>query len=126
MNFSSLNDGSGLTADEQIQAEFAGENTNLIFIREGEIKPFYEASFKQGVTYEWVKNKVADIMESRYEDISLYYKGKRIPEPFCLVDMGVQNRDTITVQLTAGAVIGYEALRLKVLAEIEEEEKNSD
>ena len=37
--------------------------------------------------------------------------------------MGVKAGDTITVQLAADAIIGREALRLQVLAEIEEEEK---
>jgi hypothetical protein len=35
MNFSSLNDGSGLTADEQIQEEFGGEQTLLLFVKKG-------------------------------------------------------------------------------------------
>jgi hypothetical protein len=37
--------------------------------------------------------------------------------------MGVNAGDTIMVQLAEGAIVGSEALRLKVLAEIEEEEK---
>jgi hypothetical protein len=92
-------------------------------VREDKNIVFHEESFKQGVSFEWVKNKIANVLEARYEDLSLYFKGKRIPEPFCLVDMGVKAGDTITVQLAADAVIGREALRLQVLAEIEEEEK---
>ena len=112
MNFSSLNDGSGLTADEQIQEEFGGEQTLILFVREGATQIFHEESFKQGVTFEWVKNKIANVLEARYEDVSLYFKDKRIPEPFCLVDMGVKAGDKIMVQLAAGAVVGSEALRL--------------
>ena len=50
-------------------------------------------------------------MEARYEDLNLYLGEKRIPEPFCLVDMGVQSNTTIGVKLNPGAVIGNEALR---------------
>ena len=50
--------------------------------------------------------------------------GKRIPEPFCLCDMGTQSGATIVVKLAEGAIVGNEALRLQVLREIEEEEKN--
>jgi len=64
MNFSNLNDKSGLTADEQIQAQYGGDDTLLIFVKEGETEPFHKQSFKQGVTFEWVKGKVAEKMEA--------------------------------------------------------------
>lgn len=41
--------------------------------------------------------------------------GKRIPEPFCLVDLGTKNGATIIVKLAEGAVVGHEALRQQVL-----------
>jgi hypothetical protein len=41
------------------------------------------------VTFEWIKNKVAEQLEANYGDLSLYLGKKRIPEPFCLVDMGI-------------------------------------
>ncbi len=53
--------------------------------------------------------------------MSLYYNGKRIPEPFCLIDMGVSSGSDIIVQLAEGAVVGHEALRAQVLAELEAE-----
>ncbi len=126
MDFSNLNDKSGLTADEQIQAEFAGDDTLLLFVMDGEHEPFHKAVFKQGITFEWVKNKIADIIEARYQDLSLFQNGKRIPEPFCLCDMGTKSGTTLVVKLAEGAVVGNEALRLQVLREIEEEEKNNN
>jgi len=48
--------------------------------------------------------------------------GKRIPEPFCLVDMGTKNGATIIVKLAEGAVVGHEALRQQVLQQIQDEE----
>lgn len=92
-----MNDGSGLTADEQIQKEFGGDDCLLRFQMDKEEKPFHEQVYRQGVTFEWVKNQIADRIVARYDDISLYTNGKRIPEPFCLVDMGVQNGQVIIV-----------------------------
>lgn len=125
MDFSNLNDKSGLTADEQIQAEYGGEETLLVFVMDGEHEPFHKASFKQGVTFEWVKGKIADKIEAQYHDLSLFMNNKRIPEPFCLCDMGTQSGQTIVVKIAEGAVVGNDALRLQVLKEIEEEEKNN-
>ena len=63
------------------------------------------------MTFEWVKNKVAEQMEANYGDISLHMNEKRIPEPFCLVDMGITKNTLLTVQIAEGAVIGHDALR---------------
>jgi len=60
-------------------------------------------------------------MEANYSDLSLYYNGRRIPEPFCLIDMGVSSGSDIFVQLAEGAVVGHDALREQVLREIEAE-----
>jgi hypothetical protein len=38
----------------------------LIFVHDGEQTPFHQESFKQGVTFEWVKNKIAEKMEANY------------------------------------------------------------
>ena len=48
-------------------------------------------------------------------------KGRRIPEPFCLVDMGVQSGDLIEVKIAEGAVIGLDEVRKQVEKEIAEE-----
>ena len=53
-----------------------------------------------------MKGKVAEIMEAKYVDLSLWYNGKRIPEPFCLIDMGVPNNCTIIIEIAEGAIIG--------------------
>lgn len=115
-----LNDGSGMTSEAKLQNEIAGDDTMLHFEMNGD--KFHSESFKQGVTFEWVKNKVCEKIEAQYQDTSLYLNGKRIPEPFCLVDMGVQTGATIVVQLVEGALFG-EALRQQTLKEIEEEER---
>lgn len=73
------------------------------------------------MTFEWIKNKVAEHMEAQYADLSLFFNGRRIPEPFCLIDMQVQTGSDIIVQLAEGAVVGHEALRQQVLAELEAE-----
>ena len=110
-----MNDGSGLTTEEKMQQEIGGENITMVFILFGETKPVYENFFKQGVTFEWVKNKLAEKMMARYEDLHLYMNDKRIPEPFCLVDLNVQNGQVIMVKIEEGAVYGEEALRKQVL-----------
>lgn len=93
----------------------------LVFQRETEPKPFLEKAFREGVTFEWVKNQVCDVLETRYQDVSLFMNNKRIPEPFCLVDMGVKSGQLIMVRLEEGAIVGHEALRAQVLKEIEAE-----
>jgi hypothetical protein len=40
--------------------------------------------------------------------------------------MGTKSGTTLVVKLAEGAVVGNEALRLQVLREIEEEEKNNN
>ena len=74
------------------------------------------------MTFEWVKNKVAENLEANYADLSLYIGEKRIPEPFCLVDMGITSETLLTVQIAEGAVLGNEALREQVLRELAEEQ----
>ena len=49
----------------------------------------------------------------------LFKDGKRIPEPFCLVDMGIKSGQEIEVQIAEGAEIGLDKLREKVQAEID-------
>lgn len=61
-------------------------------------------------------------MEANYSDLSLFHGSKRIPEPFCLVDMGISSETVLHVELAEGALFG-EALRQQVLAEMEEEER---
>ena len=47
-------------------------------------------------------------------------KGRRIPEPFCLVDMGVQSGETIEVKLAEGAIVGLDEVRKQVQRELDE------
>jgi len=120
VDFSNIGNKNGETTEEQIQREIAGDECRLLFIAEGQSEPFFRETFKEGMQFDWVKNKVAEKMEARYEDLNLYLGEKRIPEPFCLVDMGVQSsaETVIGVKLNAGAVVGNEALREQVLKEI--------
>ena len=75
--------------------------------------------FKQGQTFEWVKHKVGLQLEAKYQDLLLFYNGKRIPEPFCLVDMGISKETNIEVTIAEGAEIGLDRLREQVQREIE-------
>ena len=47
-------------------------------------------------------------------------KGKRIPEPFCLIDMGVVSGEIVEVKIAEGAVIGLDDVRKQVEKEIAE------
>ena len=68
-------------------------------------------------------------LECKYQDLLLFYNGKRIPEPFCLVDMNILTETQIEVTIAEGAQIGLDKLREQVLADIakdggiDEEEK---
>lgn len=87
----------GKTTEEKLQDEIAGENVNLVFQWQTTKEPIFAEKFKQGVTFEWIKNKVAERLEANYGDLSLYIDSKRIPEPFCLVDMGISKETVILV-----------------------------
>ena len=112
----------GQTTEEKLQNAIAGDDVQLLFKMEGSDEVFYQAVHKEGHTFEWIKNKVDEHMEAQYEDLSLFYNGRRIPEPFCIVDMNVISGSDIIVQVAEGAVVGHEALRARVLAEIAAEE----
>ena len=94
----------------------------MIFTKEGEDEPFWQSIFKEGVTFEWIKNKVAEEMEANYADLTLFEGERRIIEPFCPIDMGIKSGAQITVKIAEGAVLGNEELRQQVLAEIAEAE----
>ena len=75
--------------------------------------------FKQGVNFEWVKHKVSIKLECKYMDLLLFFNGKRIPEPFSIVDMPqVQSNAILEVQIAEGAEVGLEKLKEQVLKEI--------
>ena len=107
-------------ADEQaLQDELAGQGITLNFNIQGDEKVFHSEVFKEGVTFEWVKNKVANKLECKYQDILMFYNGKRICEPFCLVDLGINKTTAIEVTIAEGAEIGLDKLREQVAKEIE-------
>lgn len=58
--------------------------------------------------------------------MSLFYNGRRIPEPFCIVDMGIPTGSDIIIQLAEGAVMGHDALRQQVLDEIAAEAEEAE
>ena len=60
MDFSNLGNQDGRTTEEKIQDEIAGDSILLTFQRTDQNAPFWEETFKQGMTFEWVKNKVAE------------------------------------------------------------------
>jgi len=108
----------GQTTEEKLQNAIAGDDVQLFFKMENSDEIFFQAVYKQGITFEWIKNKVAENLEAQYQDLSLYYNDRRIPEPFCLIDMSVSSGSDIIVKVAEGAVIGHEALRQQVLAEM--------
>ena len=67
-------------------------------------------------------------LECKYQDLLLFYNNKRIPEPFCLVDMNITSETKIEVTIAEGAEVGLDRLREQVAREIEndgaEEEKD--
>ena len=119
----------GKTSEQQLQDEIAGCDIKLNFYLDGSdaSQVFHSEVFKQGQTFEWVKNKVAIKLEAKYQDLELHHNDKRIPEPFCLVDMGISQETTLKVKIAEGAQLGLDSLREQVLKEIEkdaaEEEK---
>ena len=84
---------------------------------------FHSEVFKQGQTFEWVKHKVAIKLEAKYQDLLLFYNGKRIPEPFCLVDMNILKETSLEVHIAEGATVGLDHIREQVLKEIEQDNK---
>jgi hypothetical protein len=59
-----------------------------------------------------VKHKVAIKLETKYQDLLMFFNGKRICEPFCLVDMPqIQSGAIIEVQIAEGAEVGLDRLR---------------
>ena len=103
---------SGMNAETEIQAQIAGDDVALSFSLKGEEKVFHQEVFKQGVTFEWVKNKVALALEAKYNDLSLYFNDKRIPEPFSIVDLPyVVSGSIIAVEIAEGAEVGLDKLR---------------
>ncbi len=67
-----------------------------------------------------MKHKVSLQLEAKYADLTMFIKGRRIPEPFCLVDMGIQSGDLIEVKIAEGAIIGLDEVRKQVQKEIED------
>ena len=65
---------------------------------------------------------MAEHLEASYQDLTLHFNGRRIPEPFCLIDMGVATGSEIIVKVAEGAVMGHAALREQVLRELAEQE----
>ena len=97
VDMSGLANTTGETTEERLQNEIAGDSIQLYFKMQGTEEVFFEAIYKEGITFEWVKNKVSEHMEANYSDLSLFYNGRRIPEPFCLIDMGVTSGSDIFV-----------------------------
>lgn len=54
----------------------------------------------------------------------LYVNGKRIPEPFCLIDMGIKSGTEIDVRVKEGAEIGLKKLEEQVRKELEAQQSS--
>ena len=68
VDFTSLANTDGKTTEEKLQDEIAGDDVLLVFTRQDQpdAGPFFKGVVKQGVTFEWVKNKVAENLEAKY------------------------------------------------------------
>ena len=117
--FAALGNKDGKTTEQALQDEIAGDDVLLHFNLKGDDKVFLSQVFKQGQTFEWVKHKVSLKLECKYQDLLLFYNNKRIPEPFCLVDMNITQETNIEVTIAEGAEIGLDRLREQVAKEIE-------
>ena len=85
---------------------------------------FHTEVFKQGITFEWVKHKVAIKLECKYQDLLLFHDGKRVIEPFSIVDMpAVKSGAHLEVQIAEGAEVGLDRLRKEVAQDIENDAK---
>ena len=90
--------GTSEEAQAALQQQLAGDDVLLNFVIEGSTDVFHTEVFKQGVTFEWVKNKVAEKIETKYQNLTLFHEGKRVLEPFSIVDMpAVTSGATLTV-----------------------------
>ena len=116
----------GKTSEQQLQDEIAGSDVALTFVVQGQTEPFHQQTFKTGQTFEWVKHKVSLALECKYQDILLLNNGKRIPEPFCLVDMNINTATTLEVQILEGAEIGLDKVKLAVAEEIANQAPEED
>ena len=70
------------------------------------------------MTFEWIKNKVAEKLEVTYQDVTLLHDGNPVIDPFCIVDMGLQSGAILTVRIREGADRGYTALREELEKEV--------
>ena len=124
--FAQLQNKDGKTSEQALQDEIAGDDVRLNFHLKGVNDVFHTEVFKQGQTFEWVKNKVAIKLEAKYQDLLLFYNDKRICEPFCLVDLNIVTETLIEVTIAEGAEIGLDKLRETVAKEIELDNKAGD
>ena len=79
--------GTSEEAQAALQQQLAGDDVLLLFALQGQSDVFHQEVFKQGVTFEWVKNKVAEKLETKYQNLTLFFNDKRVLEPFSIVDM---------------------------------------
>ena len=91
----------------------------LVFKVEGEDLSF-EKAYQNGVTFEWVKNEVAQKLTVTYADVTLEHEGRAVIDPFSIVDMGLTSGAELTVKIRDGADRGFEQLRKEMADEIDQ------
>eukprot|EP00345_Euplotes_harpa_P005214 CAMPEP_0168317838 /NCGR_PEP_ID=MMETSP0213-20121227/123_1 /TAXON_ID=151035 /ORGANISM="Euplotes harpa, Strain FSP1.4" /LENGTH=142 /DNA_ID=CAMNT_0008318793 /DNA_START=95 /DNA_END=523 /DNA_ORIENTATION=- len=100
----------------ELQELYGGENVTLTFEVDGEDLSWKD-TYQSGLTFEWIKSKVAEKLEVTYKDVTLEHKGNPVIDPFCIVDMGLKSGAVLTVKLKEGADRGYKALREQLAKE---------
>ncbi len=117
-------DGEKKSTHLELQEKYGGENVTLTFAVEGEDLQ-WEETYQSGLSFEWIKSKVAEKLEVTYQDVTLMHEGSPVIDPFCIVDMGLQTGAVITVQIKEGADRGYTAIKEQLAKEAEDVEKPS-
>ncbi|CAI2383144.1 unnamed protein product [Moneuplotes crassus] len=115
-------DGEKISTHLELQEKYGGENVTLTFQVEGEDLQ-WEDTYQSGLSFEWIKSKVAEKLEVTYQDVSLLHEGNPVIDPFCIVDMGLQTGAVITIKIKDGADRGYTAIKEQLAKEAEEKEE---
>ena len=129
INHDDNKDGEKKSTHLELQEKYGGENVTLTFEVEGEDLSWKD-TYQSGLTFEWIKNKVAEKLEVTYQDVTLLHEGNPVIDPFCIVDMGLTTGAVLTARIKEGADRGYTALREQLSKEAadkgEEQEEEDD
>ena len=118
-------DGEKKSTHLELQEKYGGEFVTLTFKVEGE-ELSWKDTYQSGLTFEWIKSKVAEKLEVTYQEITLLHDGNPVIDPFCIVDMGLQTGAVLTAQIKEGADRGFTAIKEELAKEAEDIEKPNE